>query len=135
MIQIAAEQLAERDKWERMLKLGQINLDDCLSMCMGLGVPMSDYIRQRYESAVDAYKDGKFEDLAEPFGIAMSKREKNAQTKATRISNVRFHVDAEHAKGLPKIDPSQYEATAFHAAGTLLDLSPSYVFEIYYREK
>ncbi len=134
-ITITAEQLAERDKWERMLMRGDVTLDDALAMQMGLGVPIGDYTRQRYESAVAAYKDGKFKDLAEPCGIAMGKREKNAENRRALESNVDFHVDAEAAKGRPKTDPTYYSGTAFEAASELLGMKASYVYEIYYRKK
>jgi hypothetical protein len=134
-ITITVEQLEKRDRWEQMLMRGEVTLDDALAMQMGIGVPIGDYTRQRYASAVDACKNGDFKDLAEPFGIAMSKTNKNAEARHTRIANIRFHVDAEAEKGLPKTDPSQYPGTAFEAAGELLDMAPSYIFELYYRKK
>lgn len=134
-ITITAEQLAERDKWERMLMLGQITLVDCLDICMALGVPATGHMRNLFLKAVADYKDGLFADLAEPLGVGMVKREKNAEQRRTKISNIKFHVDAEAAKGRPKTDPSSYGNTAFEAVGELLDLAPSTVFEIYYRKK
>jgi hypothetical protein len=83
----------------------------------GAGSP---YLIARIEGALEGYKAGAFSDLAEPFGLAMGRREKNAMERETWVSHVRFHVDALHGNGLHKQDPSHYPNTVFHAVGKLL---------------
>ena len=134
-ITITAEMLVERDRLDQMLKLGKITLVDALDLCMALGVPGTNYMRDLFAKAVADYQAGKYEDLAVPFGISARKTDKNREKRHTRDSNIRFHVDAAAASGLPKIDPSQYPGTAFEAAGELLDLSPSHVYDRYYSRK
>ncbi len=135
MITITDEQLEERQKWDLKLMQGDCTLADCISMCMGLGAPASDYLRERFELAVLAYSTGACSDLAEPFGISMGKREKNAGERETWISHVRFMVDGEVEKGKPRNDPSHYEDTAFHSAGKILNKSPHQIFDTYYGKK
>lgn len=135
MLQISDEQLTERTRLDAMLMRHVITLDDCLDMCMALGVPASPYLRSRYYQAIELYKSGECEDLAEPFGIAMSRRQKKAQDRETFISHVRFMVDGEAEKGHPKTDPTKYDGTAFHSVGKILHKSPSQIFDIYYGKK
>lgn len=135
MLEISDEQLNERRQWDIRLMRGECTLADCIGMCMGLGVPASEYLRQRFEGAVTDYSTGRYSDLAEPFGIAMGKREKNAAERETWISHVRFMVDCEAEKGKPKNNPTYYDDTAFHAAAKLLDRSPDQVFDTYYGKK
>lgn len=132
MITITDEQLELREKWDLMLKRGECTLADCIGMCMGLGVPASEYLRARFESAITSYSIGECSDLAEPFGIEMGKREKNAMERETWISHVRFNVDSFHEQGFTKQDPSHYNDTAFHKAAHLLHRSASQIFDTYY---
>lgn len=126
------EKIAQRDEWEGLLKRGDCTLDAALYMCMKSGAPFTEYLIGRYEAAIHAYQYGDVKDLAEPFGIAMGKREKNSMERETLVSHVRFHVDAFHGQGFPKQDPTYYDPTAFHKAGELLNKSPSQIFAIYY---
>lgn len=128
---VTAEQLAERDLWERQLRLGACSLHDALFMCLASGAPASPFLIARLEGAFHAYQDGE-DDLAELFGLSMTKRQKNAQKRALWVSHVKFHVDSFHEQGLPKQDPSYYSDTAFHAAAKLLHRSPAQVFDTYY---
>ena len=93
MLEVTDAQIAERDLWEQKLKLGECSLGDALFMCMASGAPASPYLIARIEGALEGYKAGAFSDLAEPFGLAMGKREKNAMARETWVSHVRFHVD------------------------------------------
>jgi hypothetical protein len=131
-ITVGPDQIRMRDEWELKLKQDVCNLSDALFMCMSSGAPMTPYLIYRFEAAIDAYQDGEVSDLAEPFGIAMAKREKNAMERLTWVSHVRFHVDSFHEQGRPKNNPSQYEDTAFHAAAKLLNRSPTQIYDTYY---
>jgi hypothetical protein len=135
MMTITDEQLEERRQWDLRLMRGECTLADCIDICMALGVPGSDYLRQRFNQALIEYSDGQCSDLAEPFGVAMGKREKNAWKRATWISHVRFMVDGEAEKGKPKTDPTYYEDTAFHSAAAMLGKSPHQIFDTYYGKK
>ncbi len=132
MLVVTDAQIAERDLWERKLKLGEYSLADALILCLASGAPASPYLTARINAALEGYKDGAFTDLAEPFGMAMGKREKNAMARETWVSHVRFHVDEFCKQGLSKVDPTHYQDTAFHAAGKLLHRSPSQIFDTYY---
>jgi hypothetical protein len=132
---ITAEQLIERSEWEQRLMRGEISLADALELCMSRGVPVTANMRDMFAKAVLDYQDGKFSDLAEPLGIAMSQREKKAEAKYFKDSHVDFHVDAEYAKGKSKENPSHYSDTAFEAASAHLGLAPASVHKIYYRKK
>lgn len=141
-ITITAEQLAERDAWEQMLKLGKITLVDALDLCMALGVPATSYMRDLFAKAVADYQDGKETDLAKSLGVAMTKCERNAAIMdAVTIPHLRYTakdaVDAEAAKGPPKSDPSKYEKTAFHAASKALGhkQTPNQLFDLYYEKR
>lgn len=141
-ITITAEQLAERDVWEQMLKLGKITLVDALDLCMAIGVPATRYMRDLFAKAVADYQDGKETDLAKSLGVAMTKCERNtAIMDAVTIPHLRYTakdaVDAEAAKGLPKSDPSKYEKTAFHAASKALGhkQTPNQLFDLYYEKR
>lgn len=131
-ITVLPEQIRMRDEWELKLKQGACNLSDALFMCMSSGAPMTPYLIERFEATIHAYQYGEVADLAESFGIAMCKREKNAMERQTWVSHVRFHVDSFHAQGKPKTNPSQYEGTAFHAAADLLHRSPTQIYDTYY---
>lgn len=129
---ITPEQLAERDLWESHLARGICSLHEALFMCLASGAPASPYLLARLEGAFYAYLDGENDDLADLFGLSMTKREKNAEKRATWVSHVRFHVDSFHDQGLSKQDPGYYAGTAFHAAAKLLHRSPSQIFDTYY---
>lgn len=129
---ITDEQIAERDKWELRLLRGECSLSDALFMCLASGAPATAYLLERFESAIHAYQYGEVGDLAEAFGIAMKKHEKNAMERETKVSNVRFHVDSYHAQGFSKNSPENYGDTAFHKTAELLKMSVSRVFELYY---
>jgi hypothetical protein len=55
---------------------GEITLDEALNLQMGIGVPIGDYTRQKYEQATSDYLAGKFSDFATPLGFATTPREK-----------------------------------------------------------
>ena len=135
MILITEQQLQQRRQWDLKLMNGECTLADCIGMCMGLGVPASDYLRQRFEEAITSYSTGECADLAQPFGILMGKREKNSGERETWISHVKYMVDCEAEKGKPKTDPSHYDNTAFHSAGKILNKSPHQIFDTYYDKK
>lgn len=113
-IMITAEQLAERDQWERQLMLGQITLVDCLDICMGIGVPATDYMRSLFAQAVEDYKDGFFADLAEPLGVAIQQRKKQAMARKALLSNMIALIDSAHQRGFPKTNPSEKGVHHYH---------------------
>lgn len=138
-ITITAEQLAARDKWEGMLMVGKITLDEALAMQMGIGVPIGDHTRQMYEQATSDYLAGEFPDLATPFGFAASSLEKKAFMRRQRVKTI---VDHFNDRGYPNTNPSAkgkffYQAgkdkdTAFHKAGKTLNRAATTVFDEYY---
>lgn len=133
-ITITPAQMEERDRWERLLLEGKANLFDAMCGMLSTGAPATPYLLQRLTQAEIAYKSHDITDLAEAFGIAMGKREKNAMNRQTMVQNLRHVVDAMHARGFPKQDPSKYDKTAFHVAGEVLHKSPSQVFDLYYEK-
>lgn len=134
-LRITAEQLAQRDEWDRRLMRKECTLEDALAMTMLIGVPASAYLVACYEAAIDTYKAGMVTDLAEPFGIAMGKREKDAMDRETWVSHVRFNVDSFHAQGYSKNHPASYDGTAFHMAAKMLHRSPMQIFDTYHGKR
>lgn len=132
-ITITTEQLAERDRWEQMLKCGKITVDEALGMQMGLGVPVGDYTRQRYEGALADYNDGLFADLAVPLGADLAQRKKQVMARETLLSQVVDLVEFAHKLGFPKTNPSvkgadyyresagKKKKTAFHVVGEMFE--------------
>ena len=135
MIVVTDGQIADRDSWERRLQLGECSLYDALFMCMASGAPITPYLLARYEAAIHAYQYGQVTDLAEPFGMAITQRQRKAEARWTWVSNVKFHVDAYHDQGFSKQDPNHYENTAFEKAATLLGRRASSLFDDYYGKK
>lgn len=135
-ITVGPDQIRMRDEWELKLKQDVCNLSDALFMCMSSGAPMTPYLIDRFEAAIHAYQDGEVADLAEPFGIAMGKRQKNAMTRLTLVSHVKFLVDTFAEQGKPRVDFHQWENgdTAFHAAAKVLGKSPDQIKDMYYKE-
>ncbi|MBN8762865.1 MAG: hypothetical protein BGP20_12485 [Thiobacillus sp. 63-78] len=120
-----------RFDWKKHYLQGDISFADALLFYLQeAGAP--EFLIGAYEGALQKYQDGDVSDLAEPFGIAMKKREKNAENRKTWVSHVRFHVDAYAEQNFPKTDPGKYENTAFHKAGKLLNKSPSQIYDTYY---
>lgn len=117
--------------WKTHYLKGDITFADALHFYLQeSGAPK--FLLAKYERALDEYQAGDVADLAVPFGIAMGKREKNAMERETWVSHVKFHVDAFHEQGFPKVDPTHYDDTAFHKAGELLKRKPSTIFDTYY---
>lgn len=117
---------------DRALARGQIGLFDAVMLMAVSKLPLSEYVVDLLESAYQSYTDGEIGDIAEPLGIAVKRREINAQKRETWRSHVRFHVDSFHEQGHTKQDPGYHENTAFHRAAELLHRSPSQIFDTYY---
>lgn len=135
---ITPEQFAERDAWEQRFARGECTLADLLMMTLHAGAPASPRLIALLEGAFATYSQGLVDDLAEPFGIAIGKREKNRHEHQTHRSNVKFHVDAFHAQGFPLLDPNDFSdrETAFTKTAALLTspgkaLSAANAFDIY----
>lgn len=126
--------------WKAHYLKGDISFADALHFYLQeSGAPA--FLLAGYEQALSEYQNGKggkimdkVKDLAEPFGIAMEQKEKKEMNQQTRLSHIRFHVDAFHEQGFAKRDPSKYDDTAFHKAGKLLHKSPSTIFDDYYKK-
>lgn len=121
--------------WKRHYLAGDISFADALGQyLLESGAP--EFLVAQYESAILAYQDGTVADLAEPFGIAMAKREKNAMKRVTLVSHIRFLVDTFHDQGYTKNNPENYADTAYHKAAELLlkggklEYSPSGIYDI-----
>ena len=135
MIVVTDEQIAERDSWEVRLQANKCSLNDALFMCMSSGAPISSYLLARYEAAIHEYQYGQATDLAQPFGLAITQKERKVQARATWLSHLKFHVDSCYDQGFSKQDPNHYENTAFEKAAALLNRSASSVFDDYYNKK
>ena len=48
-ITVTDEQIAERDKWEALLKRGEITLSEALPLCMASGAPQTRYLIDQVE--------------------------------------------------------------------------------------
>ena len=129
---VSAEKVAIRDEWERSYKLKKCNLNEALFMCMDSGAPMSHFMINEFDTAISDYSAGKYEDLAEAFGIKESNRERQVTKKWLAKLSVRDLVDYFHELGHVKTDPSSYDDTAFHKAGKVLNKAPSTLFKVYY---
>ncbi|AUN94981.1 hypothetical protein [Pseudazoarcus pumilus] len=127
--------IAEAQRWELRYCQGQCSLFDAIWYHMHLGVPVPQLLFDAFSHAQMEYQEGKFSDLAEPFGVAMTKREKNRWKRVPDLSNIRFHVDGASQKGFPKTNPSYYENTAFHQVAELTGLSPQHIFDLYYKAR
>lgn len=122
-------------QWERRLMQGKCTIDDALSMCMALGVPVPPYVRESYERAWNTYRYEKKSDLAELLGVRITGRQQQVMETELLASHVRFLVDTFHGEGYPKTNPSNFDSTAFHKAAERVNKSPSYVFDLYHRKK
>ncbi len=130
-MKITDEQIRNSQEWELRLAEGKCNLNDALYMCMASGAPISAYMLQQYSQAINSYCDGQFDDLADAFGIAMSKSSKKAMKKIDIQRKIMVIVNAFADKGFPKTNPSHFEQTAFHKAGDLINKSPSHTYDQY----
>lgn len=131
---VTQEQIDQAKIWEKKLAEGGCNLNDALYMCMASGAPISANMLQRYDAAINSYTRGEYEDLAEAFGFAQSKRQKNVMLKYLKKLKVKDLVDFYSELDFKKIDPAHFEGTAFEKAGKDLGLSPTRVYDIYYKE-
>lgn len=144
---ITDDQLAERDRWERLLMEGKINLFDALHLMLKTGAPASTYLLDRLVQAEVAYNDGDFSDLAEAFGIALSRSEKRAMARETLRTQVKAIVTHfAESEGYKLLNPNQHPGveSAFTKATEHLNkktqdgldiqplLTAATVFDIYY---
>lgn len=128
-----ADEKSDRIDWQARFSQGQINLADAIFFYLQeSSAPV--FLIDSFHDACERYKGGEYSDLAEPFGLAMTKREKNREDRKTWVSHVRFHVDSFAEQGYPKIDPSHYDNTAFHKAGKLLCKSATQIYDTYYEK-
>lgn len=126
-----ADEKSDRIDWQARFSQGQINLADAIFFYLQeSSAPV--FLIDSFHDACERYKDGEYSDLAEPFGLAMTKREKNCEDRKTLVSHVRFHVDSFAEQGYSKTDPTLYGNTAFHKASELLGKKVSWIFDIYY---
>lgn len=145
MITVTDEQIAERDRWEEMLKRGEITLSEALPLCMRSGAPATEYLTDRVERAFSEHlesaggefvgDDGKsvpYDTLARAFGLQINQRGRNRIKRLVEISHLRKVVDDFHAGGLPKTLDNAAGRTAFDAAAEQLGKSARTVSDIYY---
>ncbi len=119
--------------WLTALKKQHISLADALHFYLkeSSAPPL---LTMLYEHAIDQYQTDKKSDFAELMGIATNDRERKNMSTATWKSHVIATVDDYAAQGYPKIIPDKFnEGTAFDEAARVLDLSPTRVFDIYYK--
>jgi len=123
------------DDWDARHARGECSLADALLLAAHAGVPLSPYLVAQLELAFRRYAEGQTDDLAEAFGVAARKLERNAQAREALRSHVRFHVDHFHAQGAALQDPGYFEGTAFERAAELLGKKPAWVFDLYYGKR
>lgn len=126
---------AQAAKWEASLMRGEITINEALSMCMALGVPIPEFIRESYERAWIDYQDGKVTDLAKALGFPVTQRDRQTMETKVRDSHARFLVNSFADQGFPRSRERKFGNTAFDEAGKLLKRSPTTVFDIYYPKK
>jgi hypothetical protein len=127
-----ADQTENDVDWNAKFLAGHINLADAIFFHLRKSNAPA-FLIDSFFDACERYKEGEYSDLAEPFGLVMSKREKNREERNALVSYVKFHVDSFAEQGYSKTDPTLYGDTAFHKAGELLDKKVSWIFDIYYR--
>ena len=143
---ITGEQIAERDRWERLLMEQKVNLFDGLYMMLSSGAPATPYLMQRLTAADIAYKEGGISDLAEAFGMALTQSEKRSLNDENLRNHIKRLVEEEAAKGHPLLNPNQHtdKVSAFTQVANILSkktedgldtqprLSVSTIFDIFY---
>lgn len=117
--------------WELLLADGKCNLNEALYMCMASGEPVSKFMMEQFDKAVTDYCHGKYDDLAEAFGIAMTKRAKQAMNAIDLQHKVIVVVDLFAEQGFNKNNPNHYSETAFHKAAEVINKSPSHTYDLY----
>ena len=142
--------------WLELFRLGKMPLGEALSCYLEeSGAPPE--LVEAYYTALTRYQDGKVKDLAEPFGVAMTQRQKNVLKKRVRDRRIfetvescangwtraivrdRAIVKEEVDDPLPKApteNPEKFKErgeTAFCRAGKLLRMSAETVKREYYR--
>ena len=140
-LKITDEQLAEAHEWELRLMKNECTLEEAMSVIMGIGAPMPDYVRYRFEQAFTEYrglteepltKGFQVRDLAEWFGHPTTLKQIKGMKKWMR--SIRIHDAVEQVaedERLPKTDPCSYDGTACHYVAKRFNLSPASVFDIY----
>lgn len=135
--------------WIKYFRRGDMSLGDALFFYLEeSGAPPD--LMEAYATALTSYQDGEVSDLAEPFGVAMTQRQKNAMKKRIRDRQIfdtvescatgwsraivrdRAIVKEEVDDPLPKSLPELGE-TAFCRAGELLGMSAETLKREYYR--
>lgn len=137
--------MADESKDRRLSTDCRLNLADRLYFFLQENDAPEDLV-EAYIFALNEYQDGKFSDLAEPFGIAQAKSKKNVIPAMLRNEEIVRIVDqfaagwtTQNAKTgevrtdppLPK-KPLVYGWTAFDAAAKLLNMTAQNVKKIYY---
>lgn len=147
----------EKFDWLASFRKGHTNLVDAIGFYLAETAAPAD-LRAAYEQALITYLDGDASDLAEPFGIALSKRQKNAVSKELNdrliyetvealaegwkvaVVRDRQQVDERTEKKIPK-KTLDYPSTVFDKAaelltdtkGTVGGMTPETVKRYYYR--
>ena len=142
---IKPEQIAERDRWERLLIEGKVTLFDGLYGMLKTGAPATPYLLHRLIEAEADYNDGKVSDLAECFGIQISATDKRQLNHETLRSQVKQAVEVQKGLGFPRLNPNNEDRdSAFTKAADQLGietpdgqdskrlLSAQTIFDIYY---
>jgi len=130
-MKITDEQIRNSQEWELRLAEGKCNLNEALYMCMASGAPISKYMLERYDQAINEYVQGKYDDLATPLGIEMTQRSKQAMKRIDSQHKVIVLVDLFSEQGFSKTNPISYSDTAFHKAAEVLNKSPSHIYDLY----
>jgi hypothetical protein len=123
--------------WLASFRKGHTNLADAIGFYLAETNAPPD-LRAAYEQALIEYTDGKVKDLAGPFGIILTDRDRQGVNKWSKESLIMQVVDGFAAQGAAKSRGRKgIEKTAFELASDFLselNLTASRVCEIYYAE-
>src|SRR5690606_18653564 len=119
----------EAEQWRECFQDGRCELWSALAMAMLSGGPMPGFLVEAFEQAFSDYAQGKYDDLAEAFGVCMSKRSKQNLERVERQRKALYAVSFYAQQGMPLKNPSDFAGTAYHKAADALELSASYVYD------
>ena len=150
-LHVTAAQIAERDAWERRLKLGQCTLEEALFGMLHSGAPATQYLLERLHTAFVNYSTGELlqhgqkrpRDLAETFGtVKWDIQADRAAMLARDIFECVSELHSRHPKEHPRhLSLSRTDArarntdTAFSVAARAFCLDESTIVAKFYDGK
>lgn len=130
LVMVTKDQINKRDFWEKKLANKECSLSDAIFFVMASGAPATQFLLDCYEKAIIDYQDGVYSDLAIPFGIEMSQKQKNVEKNKTKNAQIIQLIEAYAELGFKRNNPENYQNTVYHKVAEEFGLSPSTVFDI-----